>query len=512
MERSSSFAQPHDYGTQRAFESLKSIRGKRVTVMGLGLHGGGLASARFFLKHGAFVTVTDMKSAEELESSVKALTEDSDLDSSRLRFVLGTHNIEDFKNADAVIKNPGVKYTGNPYLACARRIETDMSIFLQFNRARIIAVTGSKGKSSTVSAVHYGLNKAGIHSLLGGNITVSPLSFLDQTDEKALKSCGALPVVVLELSSWQLADLRGRSLLKPYIALISEIVPDHQNWYGSMENYVADKKLIYADQGPNDYTVCLDGPWGDVFASESRARVVRCPSGLPELLQSSWLDNLAVFGDHMKKNIQSAAAIMHLMGLKDDVTVSVLQSYTGIPHRLEAFFRTEKQGITCTVYNDSASTVPESCAAALQAFDKPLYLIAGGTDKDCDFTLLAGALIQAQCSGRLAALFLLAGSATDKLTALLNGQSGQNGQSGACGAIAAQGSGKKIAVPYFGPYDSLDEALIAVKKTVFTAGKTVAGAADVAVVFSPGAASFGMFKNEFERGNRFKETVCRLFA
>ena len=97
MERSSSFAQPHDYGTQRAFESLKSIRGKRVTVMGLGLHGGGLASARFFLKHGAFVTVTDMKSAEELESSVKALTEDSDLDSSRLRFVLGTHNIEDFK-------------------------------------------------------------------------------------------------------------------------------------------------------------------------------------------------------------------------------------------------------------------------------------------------------------------------------------------------------------------------------------------------------------------------------
>ena len=206
---------------------------------------------------------------------------------------------------------------------------------------------------------------------------------------------------------------------------------------------------------------------------------------------------------------------MHLMGLKDDVTISVLQSHTGIPHRLEAFFRTEKQGITCTVYNDSASTVPESCAAALQAFDKPLYLIAGGTDKDCDFTPLADALIQAQCSGRLAALFLLAGSATDKLTALLNGQSGQsgqNGQSGACGAIAAQGSGKKIAVPYFGPYDSLDEALIAVKKTVFTAGKTVARAADVAVVFSPGAASFGMFKNEFERGNRFKETVCRLFA
>ena len=204
------------------FSTLADIAGLRVTVMGLGLNGGGLASARFFARHGAEVTVTDMKSAAELAPSIEALAEFT-----AIRFVLGTHELDDFSNADMVLKNPGVKLAGNRYLESAKSIESDVSVFLRLSQAPVLAVTGSKGKSSTVSALHYGMKQLGYPVFLGGNITVSPLSFLEET--------GPDTPVVLELSSWQLADLRGRGLLKPRVALITPIMSDHQNWYGSME-------------------------------------------------------------------------------------------------------------------------------------------------------------------------------------------------------------------------------------------------------------------------------------
>ena len=115
--------------------------------MGLGLNGGGEACVRFFLKHGANVLATDMKTEEQLLPTIKKLSEDPELDTSRLTYRLGEHLIEDFENADCVIKNPGVKIEGNKYLAAARAIETDISIFLHFTKAPVIAVTGSKGKS-----------------------------------------------------------------------------------------------------------------------------------------------------------------------------------------------------------------------------------------------------------------------------------------------------------------------------------------------------------------------------
>jgi UDP-N-acetylmuramoylalanine--D-glutamate ligase len=153
--------------------------------MGLGLNGGGLEAARYLATHGAQVTVTDLRDEKVLRPSIEAL---SDLP---IRFVLGKHEISDFKSADVVVKNPAVR-PDSPYLAVAKRIETDISIFLQENPARLSAVTGSKGKSSTSSALYWALasirNKATsagapiLHgkAYLGGNITVSPLTFLDQ--------------------------------------------------------------------------------------------------------------------------------------------------------------------------------------------------------------------------------------------------------------------------------------------------------------------------------------------
>ena len=458
--------------------TMSDIAGLTVTVMGLGLNGGGLASARFFAEHGAkAVIVTDMKTEQELAPSVAELRRYPNI-----RFALGGHRLEDFSAADLVIKNPGVKREGNPYLAAARCIETDISLFLRLSDAPVLAVTGSKGKSSTVSALHYGLRQCGIPAFLGGNITVSPLSFLTETR--------ADTPVVLELSSWQLGDLAQCPQFKPKIALLTSIMPDHQNWYGSMEPYVADKKIIYRNQDKSDYTICnYDDEWGPVFARETAGQVFWYSTKplAPQLL-GAWIENdgsarirlepgkdrlllpsrIAVPGRALKQNVMAASLALALYGVPIADIPGCMQHYRGIPHRLEFFYETER----FKFYNDSAATIPEAAAAAVNAFEKPVILITGGTDKKLDFTSLAPELKKAK------ALFLLAGTGTDKLTPLLRAQH----------------------TPFFGPYPNLVSLLHAVECEID-------GAAQKTVVFSPGATSFGMFKNEFDRGNCFKEAV-----
>ncbi len=479
---------PHSYGKNRIFSSFSDIKGKKITVMGLGLHGGGEATVRFFLKYGATVTVTDMKSEDALRSSVDSLLNDSSIDKTRLTFVLGEHRIGDFENADCVIKNPIVKYEGNPYLAVAKHIESDISIFLQFTKSKIIAVTGSKGKSSTVSAISYGLNEAGIKTLLGGNITVSPLTFIEETLEKKA------PLVVLELSSWQLADLRGRGLLKPIISVITKIVPDHQNWYGAMEPYVADKKLIFADQDEKDVFLCAcdDEGWGDTFAKEAKANVIRYPDDIPDSLffgegeNNGWLEDLKVPGEHNKENVLNAACVMSLIGVQDDDIIDILKKYKGIGHRLEYFHSWKNSGSEYKFFNDSAATVPESVVAAIGAFPSGLHIITGGTDKELDFSPLVKALKEAKAENLLS-VFLLAGTGTDKLLALLKKE--------------------QVEIDYFGPFNSVLELLTEQKS--FLEKYQFNGKQNI--VFSPGATSFGMFKNEFDRGNTFKRCVEEIF-
>jgi UDP-N-acetylmuramoylalanine--D-glutamate ligase len=478
---------PHSYPAGSAFRSTADIKGKKITVMGLGLNGGGEAAVRFFLRYGAFVTATDMKTPEELAPTVNALEVDPEVDKSRFRLVLGRHDVSDFTNADVVIKNPGIKYDGNEYLSSARAIETDISVFLALTKAPIIAVTGSKGKSTTVSAIHYGLCKAGFTAFLGGNITVSPLTFLEQTT-------GETPVV-LELSSWQLADLRGRGVLKPKIALITTIVPDHQNWYDGMEPYIADKKLVYADQSPDDWSICGNDEWGDVFARETRARVVRyaaretsqragiCTDSIP-------IGDLLVPGKHARQNVQNAARVLTLMGVNPADCARIFADWPGIPHRLEYFHTWTHQNAdgTCTAikfYNDSAATVPEAAAAASQAFGKPVHFVCGGTDKQLDFTPLADTLAcKLPNAVPVASLYLLAGSGTDKFTPLLEDH----------------------AIAYNGPYPSLETLLASLKADL----QGAAGTEEI-VVFSPGTTSFGMFKNEFDRGEKWKAGVTAVF-
>lgn len=473
---------PHVYPRQCAFKSIEDIKGKKVTIMGLGLNGGGEAAVRFFLNKGAYVTVTDMKTEEQLAATVEKLNSDTSLDHNRLTYRLGEHRIEDFENADCVIKNPGVKYEGNKYLAAARAIESDLSIFLRFTDCPVIAVTGSKGKSSTVSAIYYGLSQAGYKTFLGGNITVSPLTFFDQVSSDT--------PVVIEFSSWQLADLRGRGVLRPHIAIITKIVPDHQNWYGNMESYVADKRLIYADQTKGDYSIFDSDDWGDRFAAETKATVLRYGEKAKWKLE---LGELLVPGPHMKINAQNAALVMHLMGVPDQRIKEILQKWPGIDHRLQYFHSWKSEsGLTVKFYNDSCATVPEAAAAATQAFGKPVILMTGGTEKGLELTPLIKTLTAPDADTiKVKDIYLLEGSATDKLIPELD----------------------KAGVKYHGPFAGLEPLLKEYKRGFDTllCGTQVPEKEEV-FVFSPGATSFGMFQNEFDRGNKYMNEVKKLFS
>jgi UDP-N-acetylmuramoylalanine--D-glutamate ligase len=295
---------------------------------------------------------------------------------------------------------------------------------------------------------------------------------------------------VLELSSWQLGDLKSKGALKPLASVLTRIVPDHLDRYGTMEAYVADKRLIYADQDASDYTICdADDPYGLSFASETKGRALYYGRNMPagafgaairadgsalarvpgkeafELVPATVL----MPGAHNKGNLAAAGLAAWAAGADPSVLPEALALFPGVEHRLESFAR--KNGVRWC--NDSAATVPQAVAAALEAFEEPIVLITGGTDKMLDFTPVRTSYRKA------ARIVLLKGTGTDKLKALLD----------------------EDGVAYEGPFDDFRQA---VRKA-----SELARPGSV-VLLSPGCTSFGMFKNEFDRGRSFKEAVAEL--
>lgn len=454
----------------------------KVTVMGLGLNGGGIEAARFFARRGAKVTVTDLRSEEVLKPSIEALK------GLPIRYVLGRHDPTDFESADLVVKNPAVR-PDSPFLRMAKRVETDISLFLSYYSGPILAVTGSKGKSTTASAFHYGLQEVYPQARLGGNITVSPLRFLEDLDPGT--------PVVLELSSWQLADLPNPQILKPKIAIITCILPDHQDRYPDMETYVRDKEIIYRNQTKEDATLLhFDDPYGKRFLSTTPGTPYAVSSApLPEGFWGAYLEDgkglavlpgkdmltrtkeellpaqVTLLGKHQKKNLLYAALALKLFGVSLEIIRKRLAEFPGVEHRLE--FCGEINGIR--FYNDSAATIPEATACGIESFDTPLRLITGGTDKNLDFRSLVPFLNKPR------GIYLLEGTGTAKLKRLL----------------------EETNIPYQGPYSSLEVA-VQEAYTQATPGESI--------LFSPGCTSFGMFLNEFDRGRKFKEIVSSLRA
>jgi len=440
---------------------MKLFKNKKVTIMGLGLLEGGVGAAKFFCKQGADVLVTDLKTKRQLKESVDKLKELS------IEFVLGKHRKEDFINTDLVVKNPGVP-ANSPYLKIAKKhkipIKTDVSIFFDLCQAPIIGITGTKGKSTTATLIYLLLKKKYNKTFLAGNIGISPLEILSKTTKKSK--------VILELSSFELEDLKK----SPQVAVITNLFPDHLNRYKDFRAYIKAKESIFKYQKKNDILVLN---YNDLevrkLASEAPFKVLFFRNSNFKNIYK-YLSETRFSSEARGSYISAALAVAKIFKISKKDIEKVLSNFKGIPNRQELI--AAKKGVR--YINDTTATTPQSAILAIRTFkqrflNSGIILIAGGLDKNLNYKNLAK-----EIKKNVSYLILLPGTASNKIKKEL-------------GSFFKEPSSFKV--------KSMGEA---VKKAARLAQK-----GDI-VLLSPGAASFNLFKNEFDRGEQFKEAVKNL--
>ncbi len=373
--------------------------GRRVTLMGLGRHGGGVSAARFLAAQGARLTISDSADHASLAESVRQLA-DVPIEAVKL----GGHDAADFRDAEFVVVNPAVA----PRHACLQiarragaRLTSEIEIFLQNCQARVIGVTGSNGKSTTCSMLCAALTAGGLRTWLGGNIGRSLLGGLQQIM--------AEDWVVLELSSFPVGPSRCRRgppcLQSPWLRICA---PNHLDWHGSFEAYALAKQRIFSreSRSPPGLTV-LNTADPQVAGWAHRGRR---PD--PCALAFDRVGPLAVPGQHNLANAACAAAVAEAGGVDDATIRRALRSFTGLEHRLQHVAEIAGRRF----YNDSKSTTPQATLAALTAIPGPVWLLAGGHSKGAQFDALASAIVLAT---RGAGLF---GAARQELHACIASQ------------------------------------------------------------------------------------------
>jgi UDP-N-acetylmuramoylalanine--D-glutamate ligase len=443
--------------TGRSFNlAAYTYKGKKVLVMGLGLHGGGTGVARFLYERGASVTVTDLRTAAELEPSLASI---ADLD---VNMVLGGHRESDFRRADLIIRNPAVP-DDSTYLKIARAhgtpIEMEMGLFFgECDRRRIIGVTGTRGKSTTATFIHHLLTEHGVASVLAGNIRRSAVALLSELKTEE--------IVVLELSSWQLEALEQHAI-SPGVAVVTNILPDHLNRYPNMSAYEAAKTPIVRYQEPQDLAVLNnDNSRSASFADITSAQIIY--SSTMDIIPG-W-DDAHIKGDHNRANLAAAIAATTRFQISKATVAKAVRSFAGVPYRLQLIG--QKGGVR--YINDTCSTTPDATLAALATMEDPIVLIAGGSDKSLMFEEL-GKRIHA-IGSQMRLIILLPGEGTARLRSTL-------------------------------PDGLLREATSMKEAVEIAADEAQAGDA---VLLSPACASFGLFDNEFHRGDLFNQSVANL--
>lgn len=437
-----------------------SFTGKRVLVMGLGRFGGGVDVAEFAARTGAEVTVTDLAPAEQLSDSVGELEGIGSIE-----FHLGSHDPADFERADVVVVNPAVP-GDNAYLEIARRagglVTSQVNIFFELCPAQIIGITGANGKSTTAAlTAHLLKNSTPEKVWLGGNIGNHPLlTTLDEINPDDL--------VVLELSSFQLEQLADIKKA-PKVALLTNLTPNHLDRHGTFANYCAAKENIFEfqqlDEGSPAISIFnaedeIGARWYEKYRKDSgRTCIQFSADDVSENIHSVY----PLPGRANRSNLAAAITIARRFGVDDEQIKACLPRFKSLPHRLE--FVAEINGVRW--YNDSIATTPDSAIAALEAFDEPVIIIAGGYDKKLPFDELGKKIAQK------AKAAILIGRTAQKI------------------AEAAQGTRIEQA-------KSLTEAV--------HVANCHAVAGDV-VLLSPACASYDMFDNFQQRGLEFMKLV-----
>ena len=445
------------------------FKGKKVTVMGLGLLGRGIGDAAFIAEAGATeVIVTDKKSVDELAVSVAQLKHFSNV-----KFVLGEHRLEDFENRDLILVAAGVPMDSD-YLVHARNTGVSLAqsaaLFAELSGIPIVGITGTRGKSTVTHMIYHILSSVFDGSvLLGGNVRgLSNLQLLKQVEEDS--------IAVMELDSWQLQGF-GWAKRSPQVAVFTNFMPDHMNYYkDDMAAYFADKANIFKYQDDNDTLVTTVEvfEWAKKLpgATLGQEVVLVDDSIIPED------SKLAMPGEHNKLNAALAYKALEALGLEEEEIFAGLASFPGVEGRLQ--YLGEINDVK--IYNDNNATTPQAVIVGMKAVgnidDKNVIWIGGGADKKLDTKELEQ-VVGAFCKKA----YLLQGTGTEKLMAALAVYSTVN-------------STIEVAV-----FDSVEAAV--------KAGLAVGKPGDV-LLFSPGFASFGMFKNEYERNDDFMRVINSL--
>jgi UDP-N-acetylmuramoylalanine--D-glutamate ligase len=449
------------------------LRGKKVMVMGLGLNDGGLGSVKYALSQQvAELIITDSKGADILKPTIDQINILPN--NTPITYILGEQHIEPYTKVDIIIKNPGVP-NNSPYLEAARQagvsITTDIELFFEHINSlelppTVIGITGTRGKSTTTALIHhilsnfYGTDRV----FLGGNIRKSILNLISEISNDSY--------VALELSSFQLDSIK----YSPHIGVFTSFFADHLDRYSSIEDYFESKTHIVSFQNANDFAVLnIDNERIANLSTQIKSQLItysrKDKNATLYIDEDNYLvynsnkiihiQDILLFGEHNQYNVMAAIGVANIIGVDKDNLVQALKSFTGIEGRQQSLGFID--GVE--IINDTTSTMPIALMVAMDTFqDKPYVLICGGEDKGLDYSDL-----KKHSCNNLKAIVLLPGSASLLIKKYIS----------------------KVNI-----YE-----VVTVSEAV-NLGFELAEAGE-RIVLSPGATSFGMFLNEFDRGDKF---------
>lgn len=461
---------------ERLREYNNSLVGKKVFFLGAGVSHRELIKQ--YVQKGAKVTLCDQKSREQLGAY------GDEIEALGVSFDLGKDHLQHLADADIVFRTPGIDYTKpeiQAAVAAGVTVTSEMETFFDLCPCKIVAVTGSDGKTTTTTLIAKMLEAAGNTVHLGGNIGTPLLPIIDKVEPNH--------IAVVELSSFQLISMRR----SPDIAVVTNMAPNHLDHHKDMQEYIDAKRniLLYQNENctavlnaENDITRSMqpdvkgalrwfsrENPVANGTYIDKNKNLVKVVGGKETIVMD--LNKMVLPGEHNKENVATAAAAV-LDLVPDEIIERVCSTFGGVEHRIE--LTREKDGVRW--YNDSIGTSPTRTIAGLRSFDKKLILIAGGYDKKISYAPLAPEII------------------AHVKTLLLCGATGP--------VIRAEVEKLADYDPQKLHIESLADLAACVKRA-----DELAENGDV-VLMSPASASFDLYVNFEERGRHFKQLVAEL--
>ena len=454
----------------------RELKNKKVAVIGLGVSN--IPLIEYLYQKQAQVTIFDNKEEEKIDKNII-----DEIKKYKFKYYLGEDSLSHLKGFYLIFRSPSCLPTKPELLAEKQRgaiVTTEIEQLIKMAPCKVIGITGSDGKTTTTTLTYEVLKNAGYKCYLGGNIGIPLFTRLNEIEPEDL--------IVLELSSFQLMEME----VSPQIAAITNITPNHLNVHKDYQEYIDAKKNIFTHQDENGILVLnADNEITNGCRSEANGKVILFSSS--QKLENGYIvddgiikesndgirrhiisvKDIKLKGIHNYQNICTTLALTKTL-VDTDKAIDTIKEFSGVHHRLELVRILD--GVEW--YNDSASTTPTRGISALNAIDKEIVLIAGGADKNLDYTPIAKPIVE-----RVKKLILIGQTATKIYDAVKKELENQNKQ--------------------------LDIHMCETFKQSIDLAKRLAKPGQV-VLFSPASTSFDMFKDMYDRGDKFRDEVNKL--